>query len=281
MVLRPQKNPAPFNDEFTLLDIIEFFKANFKIILLFMFLGCFLGFLSQKLISTEYNGSVLISPGIVAGIYIDDSRSIVTKLNSNSFYSKQTFLACNPSFNKDTDIDYEISNIVKPILKNDGVLIELKMNSSNKEMIHSCLENIINDINASQKKIADPLIKSKKDKLNLIVTQLNVLQDLKVFSDKEIKNLIGNEETKLKEKLNILILFSKFLAHEILDISTQRNSEENDLSPERTKESAKILPINIQISKFSSLKFLMSLGLIIGGGLGIFVSFFKKYAKVK
>jgi hypothetical protein len=281
MLLRPQKNSVPFNDEFTLLDIIEFFKANFKIILLFMFLGCFLGFLSKKLISTEYNGSVLISPGIVAGKYIDDSRSIVTKLNSNSFYSKQTFLACNPSFKKDTDIDYEISNIVKPILRNDGVLIELKMNSSNKEMIHSCLENIINDINASQKKIADPLIKSKKDKINLIVTQLNVLKNLKVFSEKEIKNLIANEETKLKEKLNILILSNKFLALEILDISKQLSSEENDLSSEHTKEAEKIIPIDIQPNIFTSLKFLMVLGLIIGAGLGIVMSFFKKYIKAR
>ena len=51
---------------------------------------------------------------------------------------------------------------------------------------------------------------------------------------------------------------------------------ENDLSSEHTKEAEKILPIDIQPNIFTSLKFFMVLGLIIGAGTGIVMSFYKK-----
>ena len=275
MVPQLQKNSAPYDDKMSLLDIIKFFKANFKKIFLFTILGGFLGFLYQKSVTVEYIGQVLISPGIVAGKYIDNSSIIVTKLNSNSFYSKETFLICNPSFNKNTDIDYKMSNIVKPFLKGDGVLIELKMNGSNKETIHSCFENITNDINASQKKIADSLIKSKKDELISIVEQLNFLNNLKKLNDKVIKNLKKNESTELIEPF-YEIIFNKYLSLEINRALMKLKDIENDLSSEHTKEAEKILPIDIQPNIFTSLKFFMVLGLIIGAGTGIVMSFYKK-----
>jgi hypothetical protein len=280
MVSQPQKNSAPYDDKMSLLDIIKFFKANFKKIFLFTILGGFLGFLYQKSVTVEYTGQVLISPGIVAGKYIENSSIIVTKLNSNSFYSKETFLICNPSFNKNTDIDYKMSNIVRPFLKSDGVLIELKMNGSNKETIHSCFENITNDINANQKKIADSLIKSKKDELISIVEQLNYLNNLKKMNDKAIKNLKKNESTELTEPF-YEIIFNKYLSLGITIALMKLKDIENDLSSEHTKEAEKILPIDIKPNIFTSLKFFMVLGLIIGASLGILMSFSKKYIKVR
>jgi hypothetical protein len=113
-----------------------------------------------------YDGSVLVSPALVAGVVVVDPKITLTKLNMNSYYSKETFLACNPTFykdkDKDKDIDYDMSDIVKASVTKDGNLIELTMSDSNKDIIKSCLENITNNINASQKIIADPLLNLKK-----------------------------------------------------------------------------------------------------------------------
>ncbi len=109
-----------------------------------------------------YDGSVLVSPAIVAGNYVIDPKITLTKLNMNSYYSKETFLANNPTLYKDKGIDYDMSDIVKPSITKDGNLIELKMQSSKKETFHTCLESITANINASQKIIAEALIESKK-----------------------------------------------------------------------------------------------------------------------
>jgi hypothetical protein len=109
-----------------------------------------------------YDGSILISPAKVAGVVVVDPKITLTKLSMNSYYSKETFLACNPMFYKDKEIDYDMSNIVKTSITKDGNLIEIKMSHSNKETIHACLENIAININASQKIIAGPLVESKK-----------------------------------------------------------------------------------------------------------------------
>ena len=95
------KNQTPFDDEISLLDIIHFFKAHSKRILFFIILGGILGGLYGKLADPVYNGSALVSPSKVAGVVVVDPKITLTKLNMNSYYSKETFLACNPTFYKD------------------------------------------------------------------------------------------------------------------------------------------------------------------------------------
>lgn len=145
--------------------------------LFFIVMGGILGFLYGKLAPPVYDGSVLISPAKVAGVVVVDPKITLTKLNMNSYYPKETFLACNPSFYKDkdkdidydmSDIDYDMSDIIKASITKDGNLIELTMRDSNKDIIHACLENITATINARQKIIADPLIESKKNGLSLV-----------------------------------------------------------------------------------------------------------------
>jgi hypothetical protein len=157
------KNQTPFDDEISVLDIIQFFKANIKRILFFIILGGLTGFLYGKLADPVYNGSVLISPAIVSGEVVIDPKITLTKLNMNSYYSKETFLACNLMANK--DIDYDLSDIVKTSISKDGNLIEVTMSDSNKDIIRSCFENITADIKSSEKIIADPLIESKKKRI--------------------------------------------------------------------------------------------------------------------
>ena len=128
------QNHTPFDDEISLLDIIQFFKVNFKRILFFIILGGLIGFLYGKLADSVYDGSVLVSPALVAGNYVIDPKITLTKLNMNSYYSKETFQACNPMFykdkDKDIDIDYDMSDIVKASITKDDNLIELTMSHS-------------------------------------------------------------------------------------------------------------------------------------------------------
>ena len=279
MVTKPPAQTS-FDDEVSLLDIIQFFKTHFKRMLFFVILGGILGYLYGKLVSPIYDGSVLISPAKVAGILVVDPKITLTKLNMNSYYPKETFLACNPMFykdkdkDKDKDIDYDMSDIVKSSITKDGNLIELKMESSNKETIHACLDNVTNDINASQKTIADLLIESKKIELNLIETKLKLAEEFREqLNDKQIKNLKTNEQRFSTDVPYANIVLNN--ASEIKTLLDQINKVKTELSSEQTKEAGKVLPINIERKNFPSLKLGLLLGLFLGGMLGFFVSLFR------
>ena len=264
-----------YDDETSLLDIIQFFKANFKRILFFIILGGILGYLYGKLADPVYDGSVLISPARVAGQLVADPKITLTKLNMNSYYSKEAFLACNPRFYKDKDKDYGMSDIVKASITRDGNLIELKMESSNKETIHACLESIVSNIYTSQKTIADPLIESKKTELSLVETKLKLTEEFREqLNAKQIKNLKTTEQRFSTDMLyvNIIILNN---ASEIKTLLDQINKVRTELSSEQTKGAGKVLPINIERKSFPSPKLGLLLGLLLGSVLGFFISIFK------
>ena len=268
------KNQTPFDDEISLLDIIQFFKVNFKRILFFIILGGLTGFLYGKLADPVYDGSVLISPARVAGNVVVDPKITLTKLNMNSYYSKETFLACNPMFYKDKDIDYNLTDIIKTSITKDGNLIELTMSDSNKDIIQSCLENITANINASQKIIAGPLIESKKNGLSLIEEKLKLAEQFREqLNDKQIKNLKANEQRFATDVLYANIVLNN--ASEIKALLDQINQLKTELTSEQTKDAGMVLPINIERKSFPSEKLGLLLGLFLGGMLGFFISFFK------
>ena len=269
------KNQTPFDDEISLLDIIQFFKANFKRILFFIILGGILSFLYGKLADPVYDGSVLISPARVAGNLVVDPKITLTKLNMNSYYSKETFLACNPRFYKDKDIDYDMTDIVKTSITKDGNLIQLTMSSSNKETIHACLESITANINASQKNIADPLIESKKTELSLVETKLKLAEEFREqLNHNQIKELKTNEQRFLTNVFYANIVLNN--ASEIKTLLDQINKVRTELSSEQTKDAGKVLPVNIERKSFPSPKLGLLLGLFVGLCLGILIGLIKQ-----
>ena len=282
------KNQTPFDDEISLLDIIQFFKTHFKRMLFFIILGGILGYLFGKLAPPIYDGSILISPAKVAGVVVVDPKITLTKLDMNSYYPKETFLACNPTFykvkvkDKDKDIDYDMSDIVKTSITKDGNLIKLTMRHSNKETIRACLENITASIHASQKIIVDPLIESKKNQLSLVEEKLKLAEQFREdLNDKQIKNLKTNDQLFSTDVLYANILLNN--ASETKILLEQINKVRTELSSEQTKEAGKVLPINIERKNFPSEELVLLLGLFLGGAIGFFVSLFmaaiKKPAK--
>ncbi len=269
----PQNIQPSFDDEISIADIVHFFKSHKKFILIFVILGGILGGLFGKNAGPMYKGSVLISPAKIAGQFVVDPKITLTKLDMNSYYSKETFLSCNPDFykDKDKDIDYDMSGIVKASITKDGGLIELTMNQKNKTVIKNCLDQMINDIRQSQNLIAEPLIESKKMELSLAEEKLKISEEFRTkLNDKQIKELKTNDARFSTDLLytNMLMLN----ASEIKQLMDQLNKIKTELSSEQTKPADKVLPINIEKKSFSSLKFGILLGLFLGFSLGLFIS---------
>ena len=270
-------NPSPqtpFDDEISLLDIIHFFKANVKRIILFSILGGILGALYGKFAGPLYEGSILVAPAKVGGAYVIDPKVMLTKLNMNSYYSKETFLACSPEFHKDKDIDYDMSDIVKTTITKDGSLLNLSLTHKKKSVITDCLTHIENDIQSSQKTLAEPLIEMKRNELQLAQNKLKISEDFRQrLNEKQLKNLQTNELRFATDVLYANIVLNN--ASEIKSLMDAINKLKTELSSEQTREAGKVLPINIEKKIFPSLKLGLLSGLFLGGALGVLVSLFR------
>jgi hypothetical protein len=280
----PTKNH--FDDEISLADIIKFFRKNIKTLVSFILLGGLLGGLYGKFADPVYDGSVLVSPAMIAGDFVVEPKITLTKLNMNSYFPKETFMACNPTFykdkdkDKDKDIEYDMSDIVKASITKDGNLFELLMQSSNKQVIHECLNSIVNAINVSQKIIAEPLIESKKKELTLNEQKLKLAEEFRMLlDDKQIKKLKTTEARFATDLLYANIVLNN--ASEIKTLMDQNNKINTELSSEQTKDAGKILPVNIKRKSFPSEKLGLLLGLFLGGMLGFFVSLSRNMKSIK
>jgi hypothetical protein len=179
-------------------------------------------------------------------------------------------MTCNPSFYK--DIDYDISDIVNASITKDGSFIKLSMQSSNKQLIYECLDNIVNTIHVSQKIIAEPLIEYKKMELALNEQKLQLAEEFHAqLNDKQLKNLKTTEARFGTDVLYTSVALNN--ASEIKTLMDKLNTIKTELSSEQTKDAGKVLPINIKRKSFPSLKLALLLGFFLGGVLGFFVSF--------
>jgi capsular polysaccharide biosynthesis protein len=275
----PQNIQPSFNDEISIADIIHFFKSHKKMILIFIIIGALLGGLVGNFTAPTYKGSVLISPAKIAGTFVVNPKVTVTKLDMNSYYSKETFLNCNPDFykdkDKDKDINYDISTLVEASVTKDGDLIQLLMQDKNKTVITDCLNSMIDDMRISQNMIAEPLIQLKIKELSLLEEKLKNAEEFKVkLNEKQIKELKTNGERFAVDLLYTnMILFN---SNEIKQIMTEINKIKTDLSTEQTKGADKVLPINIEKKSFPTPKLGALIGLFLGLCLGVLLALIKQ-----
>jgi len=275
----PHNIQPSLDDEISIADMIRFFKSHKKMILIFVIIGALLGGLYANFSKPVYKGSVLISPAKVSGVFVVNPKITVTKLNMNSYYSKETFLNCNPDFykdkDKDKDIDYDISSLIKASITKDGGLIQLDMQSKNKTVIKDCLNSMINDIRMSQDKIANPIVQLKNNELTLAEEKLKNAEDFKIkLNDKQIKELkISGERFSVDLLYTNMILFN---SGDIKQTKAEINKLKNELSSTQTQSAENVLPISIEKKLPLSLERGTFLGLFLGLCLGILIALIKQ-----
>ena len=277
----PQNIQPSFDDEISIADIILFLKSHKKMILIFVIIGGLLGGLYGNFTEPVYKGSILVSPAKFAGEFVVNPKVTLTKLDMNSYYSKETFLNCNPDFykdkdkDKDKDIAYDISTLVKASVTKDGDLIQLLMQNKNKTVIKDCLNSMVDDIRIRQNTITEPLIQSKNNELTVLEEKLKEAEIFKTrLNDKQIKELKTNGERFSADLLfTSMILFN---SKDIKETMTEINKIKSDLSSEQTKPASNVLPINIEKKSILTPKLGAVIGLFLGLCLGILIALIKQ-----
>jgi hypothetical protein len=270
----PQNMQPSFDDEISIADIIHFLKSHKKLILNFLMIGAILGGLFGNFTGPVFKGSVLISPAKISGVFVENPKVIVTKLNKNVYISKETFLNCNPHFYKDKGIDYDLSSIVKVSLTKDFELIELLMQNKNKTMVKDCLNSMVDDILTNQNIIIDSYNQFKNNELKLAEKKLKDAEEFRSNLDNEqIKAFKKHGERPRADLLYMSIILSN--STYINEIITEINKIKTDLYSEQTKPASK-LTISINEKTFPSLELGALIGLLLFLFLGILLALLKQ-----
>ena len=275
----PHNIQSSLDDEISVADMIHFFKSHKKMILFFVIIGTLLGSLYGNFRAPVYKGFVLISPAKFSGGFVENPIQTQVQLGMNAYYSKETFVKCNPQFYKDKDKDeeigYEISNVVKALTSKDGNLIELRMQNKNKTILKDCLNSIVDHVRARQQIIADPLIQLKNNELTLLEEKLKNAEKFKTkLNDTQIKELKTNSERFAVDMVytNMILFNSK----DISEIITEINKIKRALSSEQTIQANKLFPINIEKKSSLTPQLGALMGLFLGLCLGILIALIKQ-----
>lgn len=269
-----QNSPPHFDDEITLLDIFYFFKLHKKFILILMIIGMIFGGCFAFFYGPVYEGSSLISPPKISGALAVPTKNNIITPNTNSYFSKETFLNCSPS--PDNYVDYDMSKIVNASLIHDGTLIKISMRHKNKTLIKNCLNRVTDDVMVFHNKNVSPLIQSKKNELTL--------QEQKLIAIEEFKNKLSHELFKGGEKnsesvntITSMVIANMILANNLQnkDTMTEIYKLKTSLSPEQNREAHKIMPITFKKS-FPTVTHGALFGLFLGLCLAILIEFIKQ-----
>ena len=265
----PQNLEPSIDDEISIADVINFFSSHKKMILILAIIGAILGSLFGKFSEPIYEGSALYSPSKISGVFVVSPTKILTMLNMNNFYSKETFANCNADFYK----DYGMSNKVKGSISKDLEFIQLHMQDKNKTVIKDCLNSVVGDIKANENKIIGPYIQFKNNELRLAEEKIKKSLEFKSkLNGIRIKELETNGNNILVN-LTILEVLSNI---EYGQIKTEINNINTELLLEETKVGDKVLPINTKKKSSLSPKLGALLGLFLGLSLGILLALKKK-----
>jgi hypothetical protein len=266
------KSQSTFEDDISLSEAIQLVKTNSRILLSFILLGIIVGGIFGKFSTPEYTGSMVLAPAKINGKLIEEPSLIITKLNNNIYYTKETFLACNPSHNKDDVINFKMSNIIKASMLKDAPLIKLSITSKNKEFNINCLNAIESDLILADREFIDSHKKNLKELLVIIQQQIkenrSFKQELKISEASKLK--MNNTDSSIHYTVlgNNFIDFGN-LTSEFLNLQFQ-------LSPRQTQYASRIFPINLERKNFPSTKLGILSGLFLGAFLGLFVIFFRR-----
>lgn len=240
-----QKNQAienESNDEFDLLDLVNFIRRNFIYLFWGMLLGVVVALILAMLLPKQFSATALVKIGEIANINaagtatgstIEPSLQVVDRIKSRSFQDDVLKALKISVDDDDSALVKQFRNSLKVKLEKSE-LISLSVNANSRAQANAMMQGVLNQLNTAHYKISYPTI--ARLKLELV----SVNNELK-FADVEMKQL--SKTLEIQSEKTIDMKFSQFVLLNSLRMSKEeeyrnfRDSKrmlEERLSPERT-----------------------------------------------
>jgi uncharacterized membrane protein YccC len=257
------------DDEISLIDILLFFKASGRNVLISM-IGCFLvGVAYYFAVPKMYVATATIQVAMVAGELVETPAVLLEKIKLPLFFSSTALQACGSD--GDLSSHTKFADKLKPAINKSASLISLSAQALSTQEARACLDAVISEIQKLQNDLAKPVIEQKKQKLTQLSDQLKAAEEMaKSFSTTKA----NNNATDAQVFARTLVMSSNLAnASEISDLRRKINNLEAELIPPQTQPTSLAAPIFApEVSNNKRPVFTLGLSLALGVFLGLVVT---------
>lgn len=186
--------------EISLADVYFFLKNGWKALLIFSFIGLFIGLITAFLLPVKYQASALIEvasvakknieSGTVMATSVEPVSVLVEKMKSPTYYSEATLEAC--GLNILPDSSKLLVDALKPMVARGSPFVAVQFRASSPAEAIRCLDHVLHDVVIHQGQIASPLMNNIEVMLSSASLELQA-------------NITEQEQQRLKnrEKLSV------------------------------------------------------------------------------
>jgi uncharacterized protein involved in exopolysaccharide biosynthesis len=168
-----------FDDELSLVDIINFFQESWKVIVGFMVLGIVGAAIYLWVVPRQFEASAQIKMAQIAnvnnnsnnnnninplGINIEEPQALISRMALPTSYPKETVTLCGLADQKDPEVVLA-SKVKLSIPKGVGGTVDLRIRDTSKEIAKGCTNAVYQLIKTSQAQLIAPYIDEASKKL--------------------------------------------------------------------------------------------------------------------
>ncbi|MDI9333299.1 MAG: hypothetical protein QM533_02870 [Cytophagales bacterium] len=248
-------------DELSIVEIVDFFRENWKQIVLGGVIGGAIGISFALLSPSIYQATAYFQVAKVTNTDVEAPNILLEKLKMSMYYSPKTFSECNVE--NTIEPGKEVANGLKPTLIKGAPIISISYKDKNIDDAKKCLESVLNDIRAHQNEIAKPIIEQKKNQLSNLKQKLESAEQITQLLSSKKPNFDFSDSKFSASTLLLATTLSK--ETEVNDLRAQINDLEIALSEPQTKETYLTTPINASNIRVEPKISLIALGSVIGG----------------
>lgn len=208
---------AAVQDEMSMLDVYQFLKSGFRILITCSTLGLILGLVIAFVLPEKFQASALIEPASVAKKTTDGTAVVAQsvepvlvlaeKMKSPTYYSATTLQAC--GLDRFDNAPKLLVEALKPHVSKASPYVSISFRAQSSREASRCLEHVLQDVTSNQNHIAKPLVN------NLEVALANSESELQANITERDQQRVKNREKlqiakmKLRAAQEFVEAFSK------------------------------------------------------------------------
>lgn len=249
-------------NDFSFIDLVQFFRESWKLIILGGTVSGLLGACFVLLETPKYFGVAYIQLARVLNSDIEAPSVFFEKMKTNSFFSTKSIVAC--GFEHSPDSNIELFKGLQPKLNAKALFIEVSFKAKSNDLVLKCLENVLSEIQEFQSPLFLQLLENKRKQLANLKQQLDL-------SEQQLKELslsrsnLTNSDPSIFHASTLLLSALTAKEVEVRDLRSQVINLDFGLTDSQSKQAHFALPIYAPKNPVAPKLMLIALGSYIGG----------------
>jgi len=263
-----------FDDELSLIDIINFFRESCKVIAGFTMLGITGSALYLWGVPKQFEASAQIKMAQIAsvnnsnsninplGINIEEPQALIARMALPTSYPNETVILCGLADQKDPEVALA-SKVKFSIPKGVGGIVDLKIRDASKEIAKACTNAVFRLIKTSQAKLIAPYIDEASNKLAIEKERLGRATQVIAKADKS-GTAVSAAYLATRDEIRYLL--------------DQISSLQNIITSNESRSAHLTAPIYVKDQPvFPQGRNSMAVGFLLGGFLGLVLALGRKW----